>query len=69
MFINVKHYYKGKCMEQQLFTLKYAAKILGVSYSWLNIQAKNEKINVTHMGGQRMISINEIERIKKNGIM
>jgi len=59
---------KDKKMDQQLFPIRQTAKILGVSYSWLNRKVTNKRIKIVKLGGQRMITKEEIERIKKEGV-
>lgn len=55
-------------MEQQMFDLKEAAKILGVSYPWLDRRVRTGGVKIVHLGGKRSISIEEIDRIKKEGV-
>ncbi len=55
-------------MEIEMYQLKTAAKKLDVSYQWLDRKARTGKVKFIWLGGQRMITIDEINRIKKEGV-
>lgn len=55
-------------MDKEFFSLSEAAKILGVSYSWLDKKVRAGKIHHNWMGGTRKISREDLERIKKHGV-
>ena len=55
-------------MEQQLFKMKEAAKILSVSFQWLDQKVRAGKVSCVNMGRDRAITIEEINRIKNEGV-
>ena len=55
-------------MEQQLYKMKAAAKILGVSFRWLDQKVRADEVKAVQLGRDRAIAIEEIERIKKEGV-
>lgn len=55
-------------MEQQLFKMKEAAGILSVSFQWLDQKVRAGKIKSVKLGVMRAISIEEINRIKEEGV-
>ena len=55
-------------MEKIMYPLKDVAKALSVSYQWLDRRARDGRISIVWLGGKRMITANELERIKKEGV-
>lgn len=55
-------------MEQQLFKMKEAAKILGVSFQWLDQKVRVGKVKSVSLGSIRSITIEELNRIKEEGV-
>ncbi len=55
-------------MEQQLFKMKEAAKILSVSFQWLDKKVRDGEVVCVMLGARRAISIEEINRIKVEGV-
>ena len=53
---------------KKMMRLKEAAEALGMSESWLDKAIRARSIQVVWFGGIRMISEDEIERIKKEGV-
>ena len=60
---------KGGTMQQQLYKVKDAAKLLSVSEQWLYKRVKKGDIKSVKLGTRRAISIEEIERIKTEGVL
>jgi len=52
----------------KLYGLRAAAKMLGVSYQWIDRAARADKIKVVWLGGKRMIRREEIDRIMQEGV-
>ena len=48
--------------------MKQAAKALGMSFSWLDKQVSDGKIEIVTMGKKRMMTVETIEKIKKDGV-
>jgi len=55
-------------MKQQIYGIKEAAEILSVSFSWLDKKIRAGNVNHVMLGGKRMLTVEHIEQIKKEGI-
>ncbi len=56
-------------MEKRLYPIKEAAKILSVSYPWLDKQIRDGLVKVVKMGHKRMITVSELDKIAKFGLV
>lgn len=54
--------------KQELFTIGELADKLNVSYQWADRRARKGMINFINLGRKRMVTIEEIERIKMEGV-
>ncbi len=57
--------------KQELYTIPELAEILSVSYEWIDRRARkggDGGINYVCLGRKRMVTREEIERIKKEGV-
>lgn len=54
--------------EKKLYRIKESARILSVSYQWLDRKIRDGVINVVWLGGQRLISAEEIDRLISQGV-
>ena len=61
---------KGVKMKEEklLYSVSEAAKIMGVSYSWLDRLVRDGKVESIRMGGKRMIRKTDIDLYVKEGI-
>ena len=55
-------------VEQKLISTHDAAKILGVSFKWVHLRTKENRIPSVMMGGKKFIHVDTINKILVEGV-
>lgn len=53
---------------KEFYTLEEVARLLGMSWSWIDKKIREQKIEVIWLGGSRKIPKREVDRIKRDGV-